>query len=683
MAGGEQAMQLRFGFERPDAPVRLRARLEGHAVRGRVDGGHTHRALRHLVALGVGAAAGDDAVDGVEFAVRELPAVVGAGGVEVVAADETLRAIVALLERPPDEGRPAALDLSPAGRLTLEWRHDGQTLRDEMPDAAAAALLSCDIPFVASGPAWDRVRDRSVLPPLAARARVNLDGYVELAATRPQLVESAPLPGLFRIDETHFGLARAYAAAVDGVDDIVWDERPPAPPAPPAPVEPAVALSPHHRADLDAFVAALVADRTQVIAWEPGLGRRLFALVALDQLDAWPALVVCPPSALWAWQRQLDLVGRSHALTHDRADARVVAYPSLVAGGEGQSPRLDVAAVVVDEPLAATARRDEVRAALRRLGGLADAYTVGVSSSWPDDAAAAVEAMALLRPGEFRADVPLAQRYPVSPDARAREHVAAYLARRRDADGAPPSFRRSRVVAVPPPREQEDALTAAAADDGVRGVRQRLADVVEIASAGTPRRSGAKVAAAAQLAVEHRDAGRRVVVATRFERTASRLRVLLRNAGAVVADAATPRVADALADPAALVIVRFDRDLGDLRAADVVVVVDYPPSTLAIERAVGAAADPQGPELVVCVHLEGTVDDRLAILAARRRELASVLDADAALSDREAAYLLTGSASPPSTARPHAPGSSRISPTLTASASPVDSHDPSTRMRSA
>jgi hypothetical protein len=89
------------------------------------------------------------------------------------------------------------------------------------------------------------------------------------------------------------------------------------------------------------------------------------------------------------------------------------------------------------------------------------------------------------------------------------------------------------------------------------------------------------------------------------------------------------------------VLVRFDRELPDLRWFDEVIVVDYPWSFAALDAAVGAPTSDHGPLQVTCLHLTGSVDDRLAVLAARRRELGAVIDHSQPPSPDEIGYLLS------------------------------------------
>jgi hypothetical protein len=87
-------------------------------------------------------------------------------------------------------------------------------------------------------------------------------------------------------------------------------------------------------------------------------------------------------------------------------------------------------------------------------------------------------------------------------------------------------------------------------------------------------------------------------------------------------------------------VIRFEHGLPNLTAFDEVVVLDYPWSLDVLDRSIGPSTEPDGPDVVV-IHAAGSVDDRLAVLAARRSELGDTTDATRPPSDQEIAYLLT------------------------------------------
>jgi len=96
-----------------------------------------------------------------------------------------------------------------------------------------------------------------------------------------------------------------------------------------------------------------------------------------------------------------------------------------------------------------------------------------------------------------------------------------------------------------------------------------------------------------------------------------------------------------VADGHTLTVLLWSRTLPDLRGFDEVVLLEYPWSTALLDAAVGNAAVESGPRRVAVMHAPGTVDDRLAVHAARRRELGPADDPHRPPDDEELAHLLT------------------------------------------
>lgn len=628
-----QPVQLRIGFSRPTRPATITLSLAGLTVLADSPDASFEEVWQHLLAAGVAVSVAEGR--GIAFAVDQLARLVELAPHVQISCDELLAPLWALARNPSADGVPATLTVDSGGVCRLGW-FDGTHNYDVAFDPqAAAALLASELSFVATADAWDVLKRSCTLPVLAGRARVNLDGFVEIRTSKPQLVESAPLPGLFRVSDTVFGLALAFAPTLDTEGGFVWEGRKPVLDQGPArlPTLP-IRLSAHAEADLAGIVAQLAAFRAQAVVWDAGLGRRVFCLAALEALDAWPLLIVTPPSAVWVWQRHLDLIGRSYSLTHDRADAHLITYLDLAHRRHLPAPQ----AVVFDSLAGPEASTEVAARAVRRLDGFADAYRISIDSSWPEDLADQVALMGVLRPGEFRADVPLAQRYPGWPERRAGEHVGVYLSVRRresasasEADG----FRHSGVRTVNLTDAQDEAIAELGRRLAGAHPAQVLAELLEVVSAGPAHAVSPKVGAAAQLAQAALAAGRRVALVTRHRRSATLLTNMLRPRRAVIVEEPDRAPADAEA-----VIVRFERAICDLRGFDEVVVVDYPWSSATLERAVGSAADEHGPARVTVVHAVGSVDDRIAMLAARRRELAAVIDAAGPPTPDEIAYLL-------------------------------------------
>lgn len=637
----DQPVQLRIGFSAPTRPLTISLSLAGLSVlAGSADGSYDE-VWQYLTAAGV--APVSDEARGTSFSVRHLRRLAELPDQVSVVTDEVLAPLFALATHPSADELPATLSLDQAAQLRLSWFDGAFNWEEEFDPAATAALLNAELAFVASSEAWDVLKAACVLPMLAGRARMNMDGFVEIATPvmAPQrLVESCGgLAGLFRIDETHFGLSLHHASGIDASAGFVWEGHKPTIERAPEhlPTMP-LALSGHHAGDLRSIVDQLAAYRAQAVVWESGLGRRVFALAAVEALDAWPLLVVAPPSAVWVWQRHLELLGRTGSLTHDRADAHIVTYLDLAQHRRVASPQ----AIIFDDLCGEEATRASSRAALHRLDGLLGTYRITTMATWPAQLEEAVSAMSVLRPGEFRPDVPLAQRYPIQTEQRAREHVEAYLSRRsaEDPDTDHRPFRHSGVITTAPTEAQSRALAAAQAQLGANNPTAVLAECLEIISAGPAHALSPKVALAAAQAREAVAAGRRVALVTRHRRTAVLVRAALRPLPVASLDAGTS-TAPLAQGPESVVVVQYETTLPDLRCFDQVVVVDYPWSSETLERAVGAASDEEGPASVSCIHMVGSIDDRLAMLAARRRELGAVIDPTAVPTMEELAYLLS------------------------------------------
>lgn len=601
--------QSRLDLPRPVGQVVLGAELHGLQVAGQVWAGSVDGLRRVLRRAGVDA---EVRADGVRFPLGDLERVAAEDDVRLVPGP-SLRPVVGLLDDPPDARHPAVLERT-GPQLELRWRGRDQDYRVSMTASAAAALLTLDIAFVATDAAW-AVLERDVsLPPLAGTARLNDDGYVEILAHAPQLVEAAPLPALFRVDATHFGVPACYADEVERTPGFRWEGPRPTDETPSRwPALPAV-LSLSASQDVDDIVDRVSQTGAAAVVYDDGLERRLCALTALEVVDAWPAVIAAPPSAVWVWQRHLQLLGRRATVVGaSGADAQIVTYYDLARiTGLGAS-----ASVVFDALSSEEASAERLRAAGRRLDGAGDLVRVLVERTWPEDVASQASWLDLLRPGEFRFQGPAAARYPRDPAARFAEHAACYLLRRRvgqapevDGLGRMPQSH----VEVLQPTEVQRKAAARLADEVAAGAdpQSLLPEAVQRTTVGTEEEPSPKLLAAVARLRQAAAQGRSAVVAVAHDRAAERLQALVRPL--------RPEVTDGGAPIARLSIVRFNQRLPDLRGFDEVVLCDYPFSGAEIDRAVGEPTEPDVPAEVVVLHLEGSVDDRLALLAARRRE---------------------------------------------------------------
>lgn len=607
-----QPVQLRFGFNAPTAPLHLALNLIGLQVN--VTSNDQQLAWSYLTAAGTQAALKDDGT--LRFAAAHIATLADLPEQVTVTGDQHLRSLLELIEQPSTEKQPAELVTDMRGSLWLNWFDGQNTHRVPVPAPTARALLAADLPFIASPAAFDTLKAVTQLPVLLGRASVVADGYIEIATSKPQMVELAPLPGLFRIDETRFAIPLAYASSIDQVEGFSWDDEPPTLDQAPDTLPPLpFALSHHSKADLTSLVRALASYRTQAVVWDSGLGRRIFVLAALEALEAYPALIVCPAANLWAWQRHLDLFGRSTSLGDAGADAQLVTYEQLAE----QNLETDAQTIIFDGLGDPGLLTEPIRRGLQRLNMLTDAYRIALSSSWPSAPEAVIKIMSVLRPAEFVPGTSVRLRYPGDAHARLRAHVRAYItARPHDApDNDRTPFRRSKVRHLEPTPAQTAALTRIAARSP-QPSPARLADEIEVLSAGPAMHLSPKIAHATSLATDALHAGRRVAILTRVPRAAALLSGMIR-----VPDRRTLEAANIQPGPAPehqLLIVRYDRDLPDLHAYDEVVVLDQPWNWEVLDAAIGSPAQDDGPRNVTVLHLRGTLDDRLATAAAARRQ---------------------------------------------------------------
>lgn len=547
-----------------------------------------------------------------------------------VACTPEMQALWHLVRYPASPNMPATVVRFDDERLLLEWENAGQSYAEYLHVEQVLALLAAEIPFVATAEAWALIDASTRSGTVVGRVALNVDGFLEISTARPQIVESLPLPGLFRIDATHFGLPLASSTSIDLAPGLLSAPLPPLelPPPPASSLE----LSGHHRADLEDIAVALCAYQSRVINWESGLGRRVFALAALDRIDAWPALIITPAAQLWAWQRHLDLIGRTYSLLHDQADAQLVTYAQL-------RRRRNIAptpAIIFDQLTGNEAQ--SVRPALLRTTSLRDTIRIAVENTWPEELEAQIAALEILRPREFDSSVPISVRYPPNAKTRAEEHVGFYLATRRhaDSDTDPRPFRRSTTRVVYLSSEHHQAIARASSQLIGAAAPEALAQLLDVVTAGPRSLLSPKVTAAAHLARTEAASGRSCAVLTRSKSAATLLRQLARPTPVTTQSSAQ----EAHAVRGTITIITFSLTWPDLRDFDHVIVLDYPWSLATIEEAVGPASAP-GTDLVTVIHAPNTYDDALAVFASLRRESADFKDSLAPPSIDEIAYLLT------------------------------------------
>jgi hypothetical protein len=563
-----------------------------------------------------------DQAGGVSFPVKDLPLVISLTDRISVIPSESIAAMWELLVNTPDGGSPVVLELDTSMTMTLSWQCQGREFFESAPVSSTPALMALGVPIVAADSTWQQLLSLSHLPVVIGRIRMNLDGFLEIDASMPQKVELSNIPALFRIDDTHFGVPVSYAPALDSVPGLVWASRKPTFPSPVNLSGLPMDLSAHAKADLSSLANSLSSLRAQAVVWSPGLGRRVFCLAAVEVLDAYPLLIVTEPHAVWAWQRHLSLVHRAGSLSNDRGDVHIVTYHDASARARIASP-----AAIIFDSLDDIMQNPSIVESLHRLDGLVDAYRIACLSSFPDDIEEAIALMSLIRPVEFREHIPATLRYPVRPEQRAAEHVQAYKSER--SEGSTGGFRRSRVEVLDSPDKLLEAMDASY--ETIKDDTDLLAELTRLVSVGQSYAVSPKISRAVELAKLAFNESRSIALVTRHEQTAQMLHSLLRTHK-------VPVVTNPVGDSPA--IVRYASRIPDLRGFNEVVILDYPWSTSLIDDAVGSPLDENAPDCVTVLHLRDTVDDRVAMLAARRREQAQVADVSAPPSKQEVNYLL-------------------------------------------
>jgi hypothetical protein len=603
-------VQLRLGFPADDEAVQLTLVLAGLTVLVDEAEQRYDAAYRALTQLDVAVSWHD--AGGLSFPIREIRKLSSLTG--DVATDQDLAALWEFVESPSANDVPATLRQR-ADNVVLEWVDAlGELHVVALPPASVPALLAADVPFAADTDAWRHIEQHATVPVLAGRAQLNADGFVEIHTSTPQLVEAAPLPGLFRLDDTHFGMPTGLVSALDSARGFLWvGERPSRPPV--FSIPPSIDITDHVANGASELASRIEAHKAAALVWDPGLGRRIAVLAALDSLDAWPLLVVCDPSAIWLWQRHIELVGKEASFGHTDADARIITWHDL------QRVALDdPIAVVFDEPFSKEATH-ALRAA-HRFDALRDVVRIAVTSTWRDDDASIVQLMELVRPQEFRSDVPVAWRYPLRPSERLREHAESHVMRLEAGtvpQGVTARFRRDSIASCSPTQSQlsefANVLELYEADEESPEVLVSLLE--EATSAGTSSSPSPKLAEAVERTKSAISKGRTVAVVVGSPKTANRLKMLLRPLRVDLVDEVEARNPDpTLAD---VTVVRARDRVPSLRAFDEVIVCEYPRSFSALDSAVGPADGP-GPQKVTVVHMHGSIDDRLAINAALARD---------------------------------------------------------------
>jgi hypothetical protein len=615
MTWSDPNVQLRLHYEQPLVPQRLRTSLRGQTVLVAPDDGDSQRAVAYLHSVGVVASL--DEVGLISFPAIDLDRLLDLPERVVLIPTGDAGTLLHLLAAP--EG-PVLVTLDSPRVLNVSWVDETGECNEPLDVASTPALLSLGVPVVADQETWSALHAASALPAVLARARVNLDGFVELTTSVPQQVESLAIPGLFRLDETRFGLPLASTRHLDAVPGVLWDGPVPSYDPPPADVVSLpLALAPASRAHLRLLVERLAFSRSLAVVWPRGTGRRVFSLAAVEALDAYPLGILCRPALLWAWRRHLELLGRRPSLL---TEGDVYLAPHEEAHRLTHGPSLAAAVLDDMEKVAhGPGNLHRLVAALAPLEGDPDTIRIAVSSKLPEDTDSMYTLFAALRPGEFRTGVPAASRYASPAEERLREHAELYVLRH-TGEFSTGAFRRSEVVTV----QVDDhllRLIESLPDPGISPVRRRetLGCIIELLREGGNEHLGPKIPHALSLVTEALERDERVTVLTGSARCSRLLAGLLGR-----------RASDS---------VRFIEYVPEHPIdADLVVVLEYPKAFTVLDDAVVEASDSRGPRRVVLLHTENSVEDRLAVVALVRSEFSGSRDPLEDFSAAEVEYLL-------------------------------------------
>jgi len=594
-------IQLRLGFSTPSAPVRMIISLQGLYVY--VDSAERDLAVAYLTA--VGAKIEISQAGETRFHIRDLTNLKDLPEQVSIHATGNLGSLWTLAAHPPEQETVVSVSADTVLSLNLSWVSGKRRFDEPLAQPAIPAFVALSIPFSATSEVWDSLLGSTGMPVRVGTAKVNHDRYIEITTVTPQKIIASPMPALFRIDGSHFGIPLAHSDCIASTPGFAWEGLPPAPDNPPHKLRvPPVELSDHANADLRDFVDGLSNNGARLVAWKSGLGRRVFCLAAIDSLSAYPTLVVTHPHALFSWIRNTELMSRTWSIGESSADTPsdvIILTYEMLPDAKIYSP----AAIVFDDLDIAIKADAAVPLPLRRFDGLMDVPRVGLMQELPQGPQQVTDIMSVLRPGEFREGLSISARYPGDARARYSAHLAVYASIRMEGDTK--RFTKSLIEPLTMPialRHEQSKLIARMN----RSKEDILRELRTLSSAGTESVLSPKIAKASEMVRVAVRADRRVVVLTNQERTEAMLRAVLR-----------PIKVGNPGSQSQVIIARFDMipliSTG-LDSYDEVIVVDIPRSFNDLNIAVGEGL--LGPSTVTVLHMVGGVDDAFAVLAAKR-----------------------------------------------------------------
>ena len=574
------SLQQRLSFPAPTEPVTLSLALAGLLVLIDPEPNHRTLALQHLAATGVSIREDGDLLS---MPVRDLHLLCRLPSVVNVLVDRVLHPLWALVCHPSSQ--PAYVEAL-NGTLRVAWTSGMRRFDEVLTAQAVPALLGMEIPMVASPDAWSELSAGSSLPVSVGRCRVTREEFVRIDASKPQLVEAAPIPGLWRISDTAFGVPLAYAHVIDQSRGFVWDG-----PRPPSEMRcfplPEISLSHAARQTAQELTERLASFRSALLVAPSASSRRVAVMTALRAASRHDVLVVSAPWALWAWQRAALLCGVS---------VRFATYMDLTLGEDPRSPD----AIVFDDLGVVS---PSLRRAASRLDSV-DAMRVVVVSELPEATEAALSLFARVKPSEFRDDLPVVVRYPVMSSTRPVEHMRPYIVRSAPSPGG---FSRLSVEVLNLTPEMVDAASMLTSTSS-----ERVQELAELTSCGTASHMSPKVSFALRRIMEAIQDSRTIVVLCRHRRLATLLGALVRPARLEVAE-----LSDASPPPVTSMVALYDETLPDLSHVDEVLLLDWPLSTSVLDQSLAIPSHAEDGPVITLVHVQESIDDRLALRAVR------------------------------------------------------------------
>lgn len=624
----ELPVQLRIGFDVPIRDLRMRLRLNGMQVQASASDGDDSGVYQHLAAVGVSVVL--DSRHGPTFPVRELPllaALPAQVSLETNDADMCTLVEVVRYSRPGQP--PVVVRADTPDLLNVSWEEAGRMFNEPLRLACAPALVAMGVPIIAPDGTWEALLSASSLPQVIAHARMNLDGYIEIRATAPQRLELSPIDPLFRIDDALFGAPLSALEQVLAIPGVLWQGDMPN-------LDVARRSSYAHlpmdlQQELDRLLPGLTRSRGRVVQSPDPTTRRVLCAAASAAMDAYPLVIIAPPSALWLWSRVLESFGVRSSMVDPSSPAMLLTYEQFAqSAGALTSP----AGLIFDDLDRAVVETPQAARALHRFDGLPGAVRLACVEGFPAHPDDQIEFMSCVRPGEFRSGVPAVVRYP--PDSRRRlsAHITPY-AHEPSAPLRQGVLGQAIVHAVDVPEGIVQEL------DRLAGLPEATLTLTEkmlsVLSGGAPSVVSPKVTVAYEIVARCVRERRSVALVCAHARTAEMLHALTRTLGAKMASSETSAHADSVT------IHVLGREVPIVQGFDEVVFVDYPLSARTLD-AVSQAAAGGAPPAVRVLHARHALDDRMAVIAAARREQSATMSASplgaAGLSAVEASFVL-------------------------------------------